>query len=217
MKFKFTAVIHAFIWSVLPVAADPYFNLDQLSPLEKVLLVTPAGHFVSVSIGADSMLRSVGPLSPPDTADVLGIVLPAPIAPWRPSSPPPTMVDVIGMVKLANWNPFDPLTPDWLLSGSLNASTAEVFAAYRAQNLANQAQTKQNNIQKLIAFSEAVRANLEIALDPERSVFGELAISEFNRDGGLLKSEFQWGRGDIAYVDSGFAKVQTLQSGFFGE
>jgi hypothetical protein len=219
MSFKISAFVSG-LWLcgfVGAATADPSASRDLLSPLDTVLLAAPAGHVGTTLVGADPRMLTVGPLSPPDIADVLGVVLPEPIAPWAPGSLPPTMAEVIGMVNLANWSPFDPLSSNWFSSGSQNNAIAEASAAWRAQNAAYQAQTKQDNMQQMTAFSEAVKAKFGIALDPDRSAFDGLVISEFNRDGGLLTTEFQWVRGDMGHVESVFAKVRTLQSGFFGE
>ena len=219
MTIKISAVVLGFsLCGFVGLAtADPSASLDLLSPLDTVLLATPAGIFGDLLVGKDPRVLTVGPLSPPYMADVLGVVLPEPIAPWAPGSPPPTMADVIDVVDLANWSPFDPLNSDWFFSGSHNNAIAETSAAWRAQNAAYQAQTKRNNVQQMTVFSEAVQAKFGIALDPDRSAFDELAISEFNRDDGLLTTEFQWGRGDMGHVENVFAKIRTLPSGFFGE
>jgi hypothetical protein len=219
MILKISAVVSGLsLYAFVGVAAaDPSASRDWLSPLDTVLLAAPAGLVGNLSVGGDPRVLTVGPLSPPDIADVLGFVLTKPIEPWAPGSLPPTIADVISIVNISNWTPLDPLNSDWFSSGSKNNAIAVASAAWRAQNAAYQAQTKQDNVQQMTAFSEAVQAKFDIALDPDRLAFDELAVSEFNRDGGLLTTEFQWGDGDMVYVQRGFENVRTLQSGFFGE
>ena len=219
MIFKISAAATVVWLCVFTAAAgaEPVETNLRLAPLDVVLLAAPSGFKAAVS-GADPRLLTVGPLSPPDLADVLGVVLPEPIAPWSPGSPPPTMADVISVVNIANWNPYNPLDPDgdwgW---GAQTGVIAEASMAWRAQMAAYQAQSAQSNAQQINAFSGAIQAQFDIAMDPNRSPFDGLVASDLAQDGGLLTTEFHWGRSDPSHVERVFVKIRESHPGFFGE
>lgn len=198
-------------------AAAPLEYSTLLSPIGTVLLTPPLG-FAGIMPGAtDPRSLTAGPLALPDIAAVLGVVLPEPIVPWSPGRPPPTLADVISVVSLVNWIPYDPLNPDNGWGDGQGSGIAEASAVWRAQMAAYLAQTAQSNAQQMTAFSAAVQEQFDIAMDPNRSPFDDLAISELVQDGGFITTEFQWGRGDMRHVESVFAKFRTSQSGFFGQ
>jgi hypothetical protein len=205
------------------VAADSLGLSDQLSPIEPVLLTALVDSVGTEPAAFSQRSLTVGPLTLPQPgfADVLGMVLPKPVAPWNPGPPPPTLADVISVVNLANWHPCDPHPCDPLnpldgWGGGHDSVIAEASAVWRAHMAAYLAQTAQSNAQQMNAFSAAVKTQFDIAMDPDRSPFDDLAISELMQDGGSIMSEFEWGRGDMRHVESVFAKFRKSESGFFG-
>lgn len=197
-------------------SATPPEPLAELSPLEAVLLATPPDFVAAVPGVTDGPFLGVGPLAPPDLAAVLGVVLPEPIDPWIPAGPPPTLADVISVVSLANWTPYDPQNPDNGWGGEDNV-ISETSAAWQAQMAAYHAQTAESNAEQMNAFSEAIQAQFDVAMDPGSLPFDNLLVSELIEDGGFIMSEFHWGRGDTRHVADVFAKYRKSQSGFFGE
>ncbi len=189
----------------------------QVGPIQPVLLTSTSSlvGIVTGTSGPQSLI--VGPLPLPDLTDVLAVVLPEPVAPWSPGPPPPTLADVLSVVSLASWVPYDPLNPGGGWVDGQSGAIAEASVVWRAQMVAYLTQTAQSNAQQMNAFSEAVQDQFDIAMDPDRSPFDDLVISELVQDGGFITTEFQWGRGDIQQVGNVFAKFRKSQSGFFGE
>jgi hypothetical protein len=210
MTFKISAVVSG-------LSLCGFVGVASADPIDTVLLATPAELVGNMPVGANPRMLNVGPLSPPDMAGVLGVVLSPPTAPWSSDGQLPTMTDVFSVAGFSNWTPFDPSNPDRFLSGSRNTAIAEASAAVGARMAVAQARMKQSNAQQMAAFSEAVQSELDIALDPDRSAFDYLAINEFTLDGGLLVTEFQWHLDDMGHAESIFVKVETLKAGFFGE
>jgi len=194
-----------------------FVGAASADPMDTVLLATPAELVGNMPVGANPRMLNVGPLSPPDMASVLGVVLSPPTAPWSSDGQTPTAPDVFSVAGFSNWTPFDPSNPDRFLSGNHNDAIAEASAAVGARMAAAQAQMKQNNAQQMTAFSEAAQSDVDIALDPDLSAFDYLAINESTLDGGLLMTEFQWHLDEMGHAENIFVRVETLKSGFFGE
>jgi hypothetical protein len=207
MTFKISAVVSG-------LSLCGFVGVASADPTDTVLLATPAELAGSMPVGANPRMLNVGPLSLPDMAGVLGVVLSPPTAPWSSDG---QMPDVFSVAGFSNWAPFDPSNPDRFLSGGRNTAIADASAAVGARMAAAQARMKQSNAQQMTAFSEAVQSEVDIALDPDRSAFDYLAINEFTLDGGLLMTEFQWHLDDMGHAESIFVKVETLKSGFFSE
>jgi hypothetical protein len=208
--FKISAVVSG-------LSLCGFVGVASADPIGTVLLATPAELVGNMPVGANPRMLNVGPLSPPDMAGVLGVVLSPPTATWSSDGQLPTMTDVISVAGFSNWTPFDSSNPDRFLSGSRNTAIAGASAAVGARMAAAQAQMKQSNTQQMTAFSEAVQLEVDIALDPDRSAFDYLAINESVLDGGLLMTEFQWNIDDMGHAESIFVTVETLKAGFFGE
>jgi hypothetical protein len=208
--FKISAVVSG-------LSLCGFVGVASADPISTVLLATPAELVGNMPVGANPRMLNVGPLSPPDMAGVLGVVLSPPTATWSSDGQLPTMTDVISVAGFSNWTPFDSSNPDRFLSGSRNTAIAGASAAVGARMAAAQAQMKQSNTQQMTAFSEAVQLEVNIALDPDRSAFDYLAINESVLDGGLLMTEFQWNIDDMGHAESIFVTVETLKAGFFGE
>jgi hypothetical protein len=208
--FKISAVVSG-------LSLCGFVGVASADPISTVLLATPAELVGNMPVGANPRMLNVGPLSPPDMAGVLGVVLSPPTATWSSDGQLPTMTDVISVAGFSNWTPFDSSNPDRFLSGSRNTAIAGASAAVGARMAAAQAQMKQSNTQQMTAFSEAVQLEVNIALDPDRSAFDYLAINESVLDGGLLMTEFQWNLDDMGHAESIFVTVETLKAGFFGE
>jgi hypothetical protein len=210
MTFKISAVVSG-------LSLCGFVGVASADPIDTVLLATPAELVGNMPVGANPRMLNVGPLSPPDMAGVLGVVLSPPTAPWSSDGQLPTMTDVFSVAGFSNWTPFDPSNPDRFLSGSRNIAIAEASAAVGARMAAAQAQMKQSNTQQMMAFSEAVQLEVDIALNPDRSTFDYLTINESVMDGGILMTEFQWNLDDMGHAESIFVTVETLKAGFFGE
>jgi hypothetical protein len=208
--FKISAVVSG-------LSLCGFVGVASADPISTVLLATPAELVGNMPVGANPRMLNVGPLSPPDMAGVLGVVLSPPTATWSSDGQLPTMTDVLSVAGFSNWTPFDSSNPDRFLSGSRNTAIAGASAAVGARMAAAQAQMKQSNTQQMTAFSEAVQLEVNIALDPDRSAFDYLAINESVLDGGLLMTEFQWNIDDMGHAESIFVTVETLKAGFFGE
>jgi hypothetical protein len=208
--FKISAVVSG-------LSLCGFVGVASADPISTVLLATPAELVGNMPVGANPRMLNVGPLSPPDMAGVLGVVLSPPTATWSSDGQLPTMTDVISVAGFSNWTPFDSSNPDRFLSGSRNTAIAGASAAVGARMAAAQAQMKQSNTQQMTAFSEAVQLEVNIALDPDRSAFDYLTINESVLDGGLLMTEFQWNIDDMGHAESIFVTVETLKAGFFGE
>jgi hypothetical protein len=219
------ATLASSLWVCMSAGAAAAGSLDlsdQPSPIEPMLLTALVDFDGTEPAAFGQRSLTLGPLPLPGMADVLGMVLPKPVAPWSPGPPPPTLADVISVVSLASWHPCDPHPCDPLnpldgWGGGHGSVIAEASAVWRAQTAAYLVQTAQSNAHKINAFSAAVQTQFDIAMDPDRSPFDDLAISELMQDGGSIVTEFKWGRGDMGHVESVFAKFRTSQSGFFGE
>lgn len=206
----FVASLSVFGMSGVAVA-NPAEIPVRPSPLEAVLSVAPGGFLEAMPEVTDP--HSIGSA---DFEAVLGVVLSKPFDPWSGDALPPTLADVIGVVDFADWNPYNPPSPGGGFGGQA-ALIAETSAAWKAQMDAYYAQTAQSNAQQMTSFSEAIQAKFDLALDPNGSPFDDLVANELLEDGGLLFSEFDWGRGDLRNVANIYAKFPRSQSGFFGE
>lgn len=221
MTFRISAVASGLVlcWLAAAAVADQVEATLRLDPLDVALVATLPGIAGALPV-LDPRLPTVGPLAPPDIADVIGIVLPNPIASYSPGSLWPTLADVIDGVTLANCAPYNPPDPDtgwgwgW---GAQSGTIAETSKAWRAKMAAHQAQNAQNHAQRITAFSAAIQAQFDIAMDPDRSPFDTLLAGALVKDGGLLTTEFPWSPGVPDHVESVFLEIRASQPGFFGE
>ena len=205
--FKISAVVSGLSLCCFVEAASA-------GPIDIVLLVTPAELVGNIPVGANLSVLDIGPLSPPDMTSVLGVVLSPTTAPWSSDGQVPDVYIVAG---LSNWTPFDLSNPNRFMSGNRNDAIVEASAAVGARMVAAQVRMKERNAQQTTAFSEAAQSKVDIALDPDLSVFEYLAINESTLDESILTTEFQWHLDEMGHAENIFVRVETLKSGFFGE